>query len=110
MFFAKRPSRLGLGMVMGSMLTLAAVGAEGLLDRLVVPHQVHGDHVVSVRSAEPAALAAGPPPGGAGAPPGGGPPPRRGMPAGARQSPSALRLPRRNSIVIPHRPARPTTE
>ena len=27
MFFAKRPSRLGLGMVMGSMLTLAAVGA-----------------------------------------------------------------------------------
>ena len=37
---------------------LAAVGAEGLLDRLVVPHQVHGDHVVSVRSAEPAALAA----------------------------------------------------
>lgn len=39
-------------------LALAALGAEGLLDRLVVPHQVHGDHVVVVRSAEPSALAA----------------------------------------------------
>ncbi len=37
---------------------LAAIGAEGLLARLVVPHQVHGDHVVTVRSAEPDALAA----------------------------------------------------
>ena len=37
---------------------LAALGAEDLLDRLVVPCQVHGDHVVVVRSAESAALAA----------------------------------------------------
>lgn len=36
---------------------LAALGAEGLLEHLVVPRQVHGDHVVVVRSAEPAALA-----------------------------------------------------
>lgn len=39
-------------------LALAALGAEDLLDRLVVPHQVHGDHVVVVRSAEPDVLAA----------------------------------------------------
>ena len=37
---------------------LAALGAEDLLDRLVVPHQVHGDHVVVVRSAAPDALSA----------------------------------------------------
>lgn len=36
----------------------AALGAEDLLDRLVVPHQVHGDRVVVVRSAAPDALAA----------------------------------------------------
>lgn len=35
---------------------LAALGAQDLLDRLVVPRQVHGDHVVVVRSADPAAL------------------------------------------------------
>lgn len=39
-------------------LVLAALGAEDLLDRLVVPHQVHGDHVVVVRSARAGALAA----------------------------------------------------
>lgn len=39
-------------------LALVALGAEDLLDRLVVPHQVHGDHVVVVRSAEPDVLAA----------------------------------------------------
>lgn len=37
---------------------LAALDAEDLLDRLLVPRQVHGDHVVRVRSAEPAALEA----------------------------------------------------
>ena len=37
---------------------LAAVGAEGLLDGLVNPRQVHGDHVVVVRSAEAPELAA----------------------------------------------------
>ena len=37
---------------------LAALGAEDLLDRLVVPRQVHGDHAVIVRSADPDALAA----------------------------------------------------
>lgn len=37
---------------------LAALGAEDLLDRLVVPHQVHGDHVAIVRSSETNALAA----------------------------------------------------
>ena len=37
---------------------LAALGAEDLLERLVCPHQVHGDRVVTVRSAEPAALEA----------------------------------------------------
>lgn len=39
-------------------LALAALGAEDLLANLVVPRQVHGDHVVFVRSAEPASLAA----------------------------------------------------
>lgn len=33
-------------------LALAAVGAPGLAGRLVVPHQVHGDHVVVVREGE----------------------------------------------------------
>lgn len=37
---------------------LAAVGAGELSARLVCPHQVHGDHVVTVRSAEAPALAA----------------------------------------------------
>ena len=37
---------------------LAAIGAEGLADRLVVPRQVHGERVVTVRSADPAELAA----------------------------------------------------
>ncbi|MBM6817662.1 laccase domain-containing protein [Olsenella uli] len=37
---------------------LAALGAQDLLDRLVCPRQVHGDRVVAVRSAEPAALKA----------------------------------------------------
>ena len=37
---------------------LAALGAEDLLERLVCPHQVHGDRVVTVRSADPAALEA----------------------------------------------------
>lgn len=37
---------------------LAALGAEDLLEQLLVPRQVHGDHVVRVRSAEPAALEA----------------------------------------------------
>lgn len=37
---------------------LAALGAEDLLANLVSPRQVHGDHVVAVRSADPAALAA----------------------------------------------------
>lgn len=36
---------------------LRALGAEGLLDRLVCPRQVHGDHVVVVRSGEGSALA-----------------------------------------------------
>ncbi len=37
---------------------LAALGAEDLLGNLLAPRQVHGDHVVVVRSAEPDALAA----------------------------------------------------
>ena len=37
---------------------LAALGAEDRLGRLGVPRQVHGDHAVSVRSADPDALAA----------------------------------------------------
>lgn len=37
---------------------LAAIGAEDLADRLVVPRQVHGERVVTVRSADPAELAA----------------------------------------------------
>ncbi|NJE80160.1 laccase domain-containing protein [Olsenella sp. SW781] len=37
---------------------LAALGAADLLERLVCPHQVHGDRVVTVRSADPAALEA----------------------------------------------------
>ena len=35
---------------------LASIGAEGLLEHLVAPRQVHGDHVVVVRSAESEAL------------------------------------------------------
>lgn len=37
---------------------LAALGAEDLLDRLLVPNQVHGDHVAVVRSADAAAIGA----------------------------------------------------
>ena len=37
---------------------LAALGAEDLLESVVSPRQVHGDHVVVVRSAGPAALSA----------------------------------------------------
>ncbi len=37
---------------------LAAIGAEGLAGRLVCPHQVHGDHVVCVRSGAPEAVGA----------------------------------------------------
>lgn len=36
---------------------LVAAGAAGIADRLVEPRQVHGDHVVCVRSADPAELA-----------------------------------------------------
>ncbi len=39
-------------------LALAALGAQDLLENMVVPRQVHGGRVVVVRSAEPAALAA----------------------------------------------------
>lgn len=35
---------------------LAAIDAEACVDRLLVPNQVHGDHVAVVRSADPAAL------------------------------------------------------
>ena len=38
--------------------SLAAIGAEGWAASLVAPHQVHGDHVVHVTSAEPKALLA----------------------------------------------------
>lgn len=37
---------------------LAALGAEDLLERLVCPRQVHGDHVVVVRSGDDASLRA----------------------------------------------------
>lgn len=37
---------------------LAAIGAAGLEARVVSPRQVHGDHVVCVRSADPAAVEA----------------------------------------------------
>ena len=37
---------------------LAALGAESLSDRLVVPNQVHGDHVVMIADGSPAALEA----------------------------------------------------
>lgn len=37
---------------------LAAIGAEGLAGRLVCPRQVHGDHVVRVRSGAPEAVGA----------------------------------------------------
>lgn len=37
---------------------LAAIGAEGLLEHLVNPRQVHGSHVVIVRSADASELAA----------------------------------------------------
>lgn len=36
--------------------TLAVMGAEPLAGRLLVPNQVHGDHVAVVRSADPAEL------------------------------------------------------
>ncbi|WP_117205165.1 polyphenol oxidase family protein [Paratractidigestivibacter faecalis] len=39
-------------------LALAAIGAEAWADSLVAPHQVHGDHVVRVTSAEPEELLA----------------------------------------------------
>ncbi|WP_342590875.1 polyphenol oxidase family protein [Olsenella profusa] len=37
---------------------LAAIGAEGLLGRLVCPRQVHGDHVVTVGSGDAGSVAA----------------------------------------------------
>lgn len=37
---------------------LVALGAESLSDRLVVPNQVHGDHVVTIADGSPAALEA----------------------------------------------------
>ena len=35
----------------------AAEGFDGLLDRLLVPNQVHGDHVAVVRDSDPTSLA-----------------------------------------------------
>lgn len=37
---------------------LALIGADGAMERLIVPNQVHGDHVVVVRSADAGAVAA----------------------------------------------------